>query len=79
MDDNDINKIKEACGLLEKEHVEFNGEIGDAVMIIDGPFLNYTGEVQSIKNGKAKVNLIDEESVELGMTVEIETAYLEVI
>lgn len=79
MDDDDINKIKLACGLLEKEHVEFNGEIGDAVMIIGGPFLNYTGEVQSIKNGKAKICLIDEESAELGMTVEIETAYLEVI
>lgn len=79
MSDADIYKIKEACGLIEKEPVEFNGEAGDAVMIIGGPFVNHTGEVKSIKNDKAKVSLIDEDGVELGMVVEIETTYLEVI
>jgi transcriptional antiterminator NusG len=79
MTDKEILKIKEACGLLERDNVEFNGETGDAVEITGGPFVGYTGIVKSVKNSKAKIDLIDADSNELGMVVEIETNLLVII
>ena len=78
MTDDEINKIKQQCGLLEKEKQDkikaakelkntFKGKSGDTVKIIVGMFTNYIGKIQTINFSRSKANVM----LENGIPVEV--------
>lgn len=71
MTDAEAIKIKEVCGILdkEKEKLQFNGKIGDSITIQYGPFENYQGKIIDIYQGKNKVKVL----LNNGIPVEVDT------
>lgn len=79
MDDNDIYKIKDACGLLDEEKKtrkeDFDGQIGDVVKIVSGPFQTYKGIIKDININKSIIKIV----LENGLSVETNIEDVEVI
>ena len=78
MNDNDILKIKDACGLLDAEKEirknTFEGKVGDKVQIVSGPFQTYFGTVKEILTSKNKAKIV----LDNGLPVEVEFGDIEV-
>lgn len=72
MGNNEIIKIKNICGITEKEKKQsvsnFNGEIGDSITIISGPFALYNGNIVDIYMTKGKVKVM----LDNGFPVEVD-------
>ena len=49
----EINPILKECGMLQEK--PFECEVGDVVQIMAGPFVNYSGKIESIDNNSRKV------------------------
>jgi len=79
MDDSDIHRIKDVCGLLEKEKKtrkeDFDGQIGDTVEIVSGPFQTYKGTIKEINRNKGIVKIV----LENGLPVEVDVGDVEVV
>lgn len=44
-------------GVKEARNIEYNYEIGDSVKIIDGPFNNFLGQIESINEEKEEITV----------------------
>lgn len=90
MTDEEVLKIKQQCGLLEKEKQQerqmktkaleelkqnFTGKAGDKVKIVAGMFADYIGSIQTINYGKSKATI----ALDNGMPIEVELAALQII
>lgn len=88
MTEDEINKIKQQCGLLEKEkqqekvkktqalkelQASFSGKAGDSVKIADGMFADYIGTLQTVNFSRGKASVI----LENGMPVEVDLTSLQ--
>lgn len=53
----EVNTLLKRMGIDEKR-VEIDVEIGEAVKVIEGPFTNFTGNVEEIDRDKTKVKVL---------------------
>jgi transcriptional antiterminator NusG len=56
--DEDVEKILlKTEETKDKPSAKFSYEVGDSVMIIEGPFVNFTGEVEEVNSQKGKLKV----------------------
>ena len=48
---------EESLGVREVKPVVYDYEVGDSVKIIDGPFMNFLGEIDSIDEEKNEITV----------------------
>lgn len=70
MEEKDILKMKDICGMLEAPKKEASSEfkVNDYVLVLDGPFKDQWGPITSIKGDKAKVQ-IGKFPIELNLSI----------